>query len=115
MKCVAIVVSCAGDTSLATRLVEHLAKFPLEVKVETDEIIVSGISLDRLRHTLQDFLSANNDLSGHTLTEFEDIFTIGIMRSIDDLLIRCENCGYIAHHEDEMMIHKRIHALVKLL
>jgi len=115
MNCVAIVVSCAGDTTLATRLVEHLAKFPLEVKVEADEIIVSGISLDRLRHTLQDFLSTNNDLSGHTLTEFEDIFTIGIMRSIDDLLIRCETCGYIAQHEDEMMIHKRIHALVKLL
>ena len=115
MKCVAIVVSCAGDTSLATRLVEHLARFALEVKVETDEITVSGISLDQLRHTLQDFLSSNSDLSGHTLTEFEDIFTIGIMRSIDDLLIRCETCGYIAHHEDEMMIHKRIHALLKLL
>lgn len=115
MKCVAVVISCAGDTSLATRLLEHLARLSLEVKVEIDEIIVSDISLDRLRHALQDFLSANNDLSGHTLTEFEDIFTIGIMRSIDDLLIRCENCGYIAHHEDEMMIHKRIHALVKLL
>ncbi|HEV8386681.1 MAG TPA: hypothetical protein VGQ03_03570 [Nitrososphaera sp.] len=111
----AIVVSCAGDTSLATRLLEHLARFSFEVKVDTDEIIVSGISLDQMRHTLEDFLSANSDLSRHTLTEFEDIFTIGIMRSIDDLLIRCETCGYIAHHEDEMMIRKRIHALVKLL
>ena len=117
MNFVAIVISCAGDSELAARLLQHLLKLSLEANIDGDEIIVAKESVghDDLNQMLQAFLSANSDLAGLTLTSFDDIFTIGTMRNIDELVTRCETCGYITQHEDEMMIHKRIHAMVKLL
>lgn len=111
-----VVVSCAGDIELTLRLRDFLRGrlWAKSIEIEKDELIIDkATNRNEIKEILQEFLSSSDALSGYTLTQFEDVFTIGIMRNIDEILIRCENCGYVAHSIDELIIHKRIHAIIR--
>ena len=117
----AVVVSCAGDNELAMNLHSSLAsKFspaPADlISLKEDEITIQnkelGIKNDAVRKSLDEFVESNPDLVSYSVTEFGDIFTIGVPQSLDKVILSCEMCGYLARHEDELSIHKRTHGLL---
>ncbi|MGI0028265.1 MAG: hypothetical protein ACREAQ_00955 [Nitrososphaera sp.] len=87
---------------------------PSLISIENDEIAINGelgINNEDTRRLLGEFLAASPNLVGYSVSELDDLFTIGISQSLDKLVISCEICGYLAHDEDEMIIHKRVHGL----
>lgn len=66
-----------------------------------------------MREILHGFIKSDPDLTDHySITEFEDMFVVGIPRSLDEMIINCEMCGYIASSEEDLNIHKRTHGLI---
>ncbi len=114
-----IVINCAGDAELADRIRQFLLRSKTSpdasISIVNDEIMIqdpqSTLQDKDVRKLLDDFLASNNHPAGYSITQFGEIFTVGIPQSIDKLVISCEICGYLAHDEDELMIHKRTHAL----
>ena len=119
-----VIASCAGDSELAKRLYDFLlSTYPAAANagilaLNEDEITIDnsqlGIKNEEIRKSLSEFQSQNKDLVGYSISEFGNIFTIGILQTIDKVILSCEICGYLAHHEDEMSIHKRIHGLLSI-
>jgi len=116
---VAIVINCAGDAELAERIRHFLLRSKTlpddSISIANDEIMIQDsqptLQSEDVRKLLDDFLASSNDPAGYSLTQFGELFTVGILQSIDKLVISCEICGYLAHDEDELIIHKRTHAL----
>jgi|GEM_PF-1840729 len=114
-----IAISCAGDLEITKRLFEYLTlsmkSANASITIENDEIYVdnkqSNIKSEDVRDLLESFLTTNDDLADYAQTRLADLFTIGVKQNIDKLLISCEICGYLAHNDDELIIHKRAHAL----
>jgi hypothetical protein len=119
-----VVVSCAGDSELAKRLHDFLlSAYPSAANtgilaLTGDEVTIDnsplGIKNEAMQRSLAEFQSQNKDLVGYAISEFGNIFTIGILQSLDKVILSCEICGYLAHHEDEMSIHKRTHSLLSI-
>lgn len=66
-----------------------------------------------VREKLSNFKTSNTDLAEYSITEFGNIFTIGILQSLDKLVFSCEMCGYLARYEEELINHKKIiHSLI---
>jgi hypothetical protein len=115
-----VLVSCAGDSDLAKRLYDFLvAAYPASkdvISLDADEITIQNekprVKNKEIRQSLAEFQAANPDLEGYTIMEFEDTFTIGIQRKLDELTISCELCGSLFGSEEELDIHRRIHWLV---
>jgi hypothetical protein len=117
----AVVISCAGDSELANKLYSYLAsRFSATpaglISLKEDEITIQneelGIKNDAIRKSLDKFIRSNSDLASHSITEFGDIFTIGIPQNLDKVILSCEMCGYLARHDEELNIHKRTHGLL---
>lgn len=116
----AAIVSCAGDDDLAKRLYDYLSSIiPSNIKAITlnaDEVTIQnkelGIKNDAIRGLLGKFQSSSSDLVGYTITEFGDIFTIGIQQNLDSVMPVCEMCGYTARHDSDLNLHKRTHGLI---
>jgi hypothetical protein len=114
------VVSCAGDTELAKKLHGYLAsKFssaPYDlILLKDDEITIQkelGLDNDAIQKFLDEFVGSDPNLARYSVTEFGDIFTVGIKQSLDKVVPSCEMCGYLASDEDELNIHKRTHGLL---
>jgi hypothetical protein len=51
----------------------------------------------------------------YSITEFDDVFVVGIPKSLDEMTVNCEMCGYIALSEEVLIIHKRTHGLIFIL
>ena len=113
-----IVISCACDDQIALRLHRFLLDSQLstlaiitrdndEITIHVDQLAIEAKQVQRI---LEGFLSSNSDTTKYSVTKFGGIFTVGIKREIDELLIRCQMCGFLAHHGDELLIHKSLHA-----
>ena len=113
-----IVVSCASDNELANKLFQYLAESLPEgsISIEEDEITISkkelSLNNDAIRKILGEFVASNSDLVGYSITEFGDVFTIGIVQRLDQVVLSCEMCGYLARDENLLNIHKKTHGLV---
>lgn len=115
----AILISCAGDESLALGLHEFLSKSKwlqsATISVNNDELSIedrlNSIKTKDVQRLLEAFLALNDDLDEYSVTEFNDIFTVGIMQPTVTLLRHaCEMCGCITKTEDDLIIHRRLHA-----
>lgn len=123
-----IVVSCAGDNGLAKKINDYLmdkirssddttytslAEDELEVALEERP----GVSKDDIKKPLHDFIKPDPKLLGdrYSITEFDDLFVVGIPKSLDEMTVNCEMCGYIASGGEDLIIHKRTHGLVFIL
>ncbi|MDQ4100926.1 MAG: hypothetical protein M3115_01890 [Thermoproteota archaeon] len=73
--------------------------------------------MEDIKKLLQDFIKSYPDLlaNNYSVTEFEDVLVVGIPKSLDELTVNCEICGYIASDEEDLIIHKRTHGLVFIL
>jgi hypothetical protein len=122
-----VVINCACDTELARKIKDYLVNkiiappgnSSIYISLLEDEIeIVSerlGLSKDGIRNLLNSFIKSNPELSDYySITEFEDIFVIGIQKRLDEMVANCEICGYIASSEEDLIIHKRTHGWISL-
>ena len=123
-----IVVSCAGDNELAKKINDYLmdridsSDDTIYISLAEDELEVAleaklGVSKDDIKTLLHDFIQSDPKLLGdrYSITEFDDLFVVGIPKSLDEMIVNCEICGYIASGEEDLIIHKRTHGLVFIL
>jgi hypothetical protein len=116
---VTILVSCAGDESVALRLHNFLSKSKwlkfATISVSNDELSIEDKLIDvntkDIHRLLEAFLASNHDLHEYSVTEFNDIFTVGIKQpTVTFLRHACEMCGCITRTEDDLIVHRRLHA-----
>jgi hypothetical protein len=121
---VTIVVSCAGDNELAKDVHSHLMAriYPTDpscISLHEDEIEIADDKLEMSKKTLmrilKSYIDSHPQLANHDLTEFGDIFTIGIRHDLNEVALSCEMCGYIASSEGDLVIHRRTHGFVFVL
>jgi uncharacterized ferredoxin-like protein len=121
-----IVISCAGDNELARKINDYLedriirSKDTIYISLSEDEVEIIleklGVSKDDVKKILYDFIKSDSELADrYSLTEFDDVFIVGIPKSLDEMTINCEICGYIASGEEDLIIHKRTHGLIFML
>ena len=115
-----ILINFAGDLFLAEAVKDYLSSkgFVLNVHMtpDRDEISIS-IQENNMRkgnilikEILRNYLDEHN-LTKYNVTEFENIFTVGIPKKIEDIsnLLMCEICGWRLNTEEELLIHRRTH------
>ena len=114
-----LIISCASDESVAMRLRDFLSKSKwlrfATISVNNDEITIEGrpISVKRqdIRRLLEAFLASNDDLKEYSVTEYNDLYIVGIMQPTEKLLRHaCDMCGCITKTEDDLIVHRRLHA-----
>ncbi|MDQ3852410.1 MAG: hypothetical protein M3251_00685 [Thermoproteota archaeon] len=121
-----IVINCAGDNELARKINDYLidrivpSKDTIYISLSEDEVEILieklGVSRDDIRKLLHEFIKSNAELAdNYLITEFDDVFVIGIPKSLDEMTVNCEICGYIASSEEDLIIHKRTHGLIFIL
>jgi uncharacterized ferredoxin-like protein len=121
-----IVINCAGDNELARKINDYLmgkitqSSDTIYISLSEDEIEIVleklGVSKDEIRKLLDDFIKSNPELlDDYSVTEFNDVFVVGIPKSLDEMTVNCEICGYVASSEDDLNIHKRTHGLIFIL
>jgi hypothetical protein len=121
-----IVINCAGDNELARKINDYLrdrivqSKDTIYISLSEDEIEIVleklGVSKDEIRKILHDFIKSDLDLvEYYSITEFDDVFVVGMPKSLDEMTVYCEMCGYIASSEEDLNIHKRTHGLIFVL
>jgi hypothetical protein len=121
-----VVINCAGDNQLARKINEYLrdrmipSKDNIYISLSEDEVEIVleklGVSKDEIRKLLNEFIKSTPELAdSYSITEFEDMFVVGIPKSLDEMTVNCEICGYIALSEEDLNIHKRIHGLIFIL
>ena len=122
-----IVISCAGDRELARKINDFLvgkitqSSNTIYISLTEDEIEIVleklGVSRDDVKKLLHDFIKSDPTLLAdrYSITEFDEVFIVGIPKSLDEMTVNCEICGYIASDEEDLIIHKRTHGLIFIL
>ena len=121
-----IIINCAGDNELARKINDYLMRkiTPSNdtsyISLSEDELEIvlekSGVSRDAIRKLLYNFIKSSPKLADYySITEFEDVFVVGIPKSLDEMTVNCEICGYIASSEEDLHVHKRTHGLIFIL
>jgi hypothetical protein len=121
-----IVISCAGDNELARKINDYLmdkitqSSDTIYISLSEDEVEIVleklGVSKDEIRKLLEDFIKSSPELADdYSITEFDDVFVVGIPKSLDEMTVNCEMCGYIASSEEDLIIHKRTHGMIFVL
>ena len=118
-----IIVNCAGDNELARKIYGYLidriisSKDTTYISLSEDQIEIVleklGVSRDYIREQLHEFIRTDPELADfYSITEFDDVFVVGILKRLDEMIVNCEMCGYIASSEEDLNIHKRTHGLI---
>ena len=118
-----IVINCAGDNELARKINNYLlSKITLSddaayISLYEDELEIGleklGVSRESIIKLLQEFVNSNPELADrYSVTEFDDVIVVGITKSLDEMVVNCEMCGYIAASKEDLNIHKRTHGLI---
>jgi hypothetical protein len=121
-----IIINCAGDNELARKIYGYLidriisSKDTTYILLSEDQIEIVleklGVSRDYIREQLHEFIRTDPELADfYSITEFDDVFVVGILKRLDEMIVNCEMCGYIASSEEDLNIHKRTHGLIFIL
>ena len=121
-----VVINCAGDNELARKVNDYMMdkiKQPhdtIHISLSEDEVEIVleklGVSRDDIRKLLHEFIKSTHELANYySITEFDDVIILGIPVSLDEMIVNCEMCGYIASSEEDLIIHKRTHGLIFIL
>ncbi len=121
-----ILINCAGDNELARKINDYLvgkithSNDTTHVLLSEDEleIVVEKLedAKDEIRKLLNEHINSNPELADYySITEFNDMFIVGIPKRLDEMTVNCEMCGYIASSEEDLNIHKRTHGLIFIL
>jgi hypothetical protein len=96
-----IVINCVGDNELARKINDYLmdrivlSKDTIYISHSEDELEIVleklGVSRDDIRMMLHDFIKSDPELTdSYSITEFEDMFVVGIPKSLDEMIVNCE-------------------------
>jgi uncharacterized ferredoxin-like protein len=118
-----IMISCAGDNELARIINDYLmdkitqSHDTIYISLLEDEVEIVleklGVSREDIGKLLNVFIKSNPELAdSYSITEFDNVFVVGIPKSVDEMTVNCEMCGYIASSEEDLIIHKRTHGLI---
>jgi hypothetical protein len=118
-----IIINCAGDNELARKIYGYLmdriisSKDTTYISLSEDQIEIVleklGVSRDYIREQLHEFIRTDPELADfYSIIEFDDVFVVGILKRLDEMIVNCEMCGYIASSEEDLNIHKRTHGLI---
>jgi uncharacterized ferredoxin-like protein len=118
-----IMISCAGDNELARKINDYLmdkitqSHDTIYISLLEDEVEIVleklGVSREDIGKLLNVFIKSNPELAdSYSITEFDNVFVVGIPKSVDEMTVNCEMCGYIALSEEVLIIHKRTHGLI---
>ena len=121
-----IIMNCAGDNELARKIYGYLmdriisSKDTTYISLSEDQIEMVleklGVSRDYIREQLHEFIRTDPELADfYSIIEFDDVFVVGILKRLDEMIVNCEMCGYIASSEEDLNIHKRTHGLIFIL
>jgi hypothetical protein len=121
-----IIINCAGDNELARKIYGYLidriisSKDTTYISLSEDQIEIVleklGVYRDYIREQLHEFIRTDPELADfYSITEFDDVFVVGILKRLDEMIVNCEMCGYIASSEEDLNIHKRTHGLIFIL
>ncbi len=121
-----ILINCAGDNELARKINDYLvgkiarSNDTTQVLLSEDEleIVVEKLedAKDEIRKLLNEHIKSNPELADYySITEFNDMFIVGIPKRLNEMTVNCEMCGYIASSEEDLNIHKRTHGLIFIL
>jgi hypothetical protein len=121
-----IIMNCAGDNELARKIYGYLmdriisSKDTTYISLSEDQIEIVleklGVSRDYIREQLHEFIRTDPELADfYSIIEFDDVFVVGILKRLDEMIVNCEMCGYIASSEEDLNIHKRTHGLILIL
>jgi hypothetical protein len=121
-----IIMNCAGDNELARKIYGYLmdriisSKDTTYISLSEDQIEIVleklGVSRDYIREQLHEFIRTDPELADfYSIIEFDDVFVVGILKRLDEMIVNCEMCGYIASSEEDLNIHKRTHGLIFIL
>lgn len=121
-----IIINCAGDSGLARKINDYLmdkicpVSDTIYISLWEDEVEIIleklHVSRDDIRKLLHNFVGADPELARYySITEFHDVFVIGVPKRLDEMTVNCEMCGYIASSEEDLNLHKRTHGLVFIL
>ena len=119
-------MNCAGDNELARKIYGYLidriisSKDTTYISLSEDQIEIVleelGVSRDYIREQLHEFIRTDSELADfYSIIEFDDVFVVGILKRLDEMIVNCEMCGYIASSEEDLNIHKRTHGLIFIL
>jgi hypothetical protein len=118
-----IVINCAGDNELTRKISDYLlskitsSDDAAHISLYEDELEIGleklGVSRESIIKLLQEFVNSNPELAErYSVTEFDDVLVVGITKSLDEMVVNCEMCGYIAASKEDLNIHKRTHGLI---
>jgi hypothetical protein len=121
-----IIMNCAGDNELARKIYGYLmdriisSKDTTYISLSEDQIEIVleklGVSRDYIREQLHEFIRTDPELADfYSIIEFDDVIVVGILKRLDEMIVNCEMCGYIASSEEDLNIHKRTHGLIFIL
>jgi hypothetical protein len=121
-----IIMNCAGDNELARKIYGYLmdriisSKDTTYISLSEDQIEIVleklGVSRDYIREQLHEFIRTDPELADfYSIIELDDVFVVGILKRLDEMIVNCEMCGYIASSEEDLNIHKRTHGLIFIL
>ena len=96
-----VVVNCAGDSELARKINDYLVSkiahpndaIYISLLEDEVEIVLEKLrpSKDVIRTLLESFIKSNPELADYySITEFDDIFVVGIQKSLDEMVANCE-------------------------
>ena len=118
-----IVINCAGDNELTRKIKDYLlskitsSNDAAYISLYEDELEIGleklGVSRESIIKLLQEFVNSNPELADrYSVTEFDDVLVVCITKSLDEMVVNCEMCGYIAASKEDLNIHKRTHGLI---
>jgi hypothetical protein len=121
-----IVINCAGDNDLARKINDYMidkvtqSHDTIYISLSEDEVEIVleklGVSRDEVKKLLYGFIKSKRELAdNYSITEFNDVFVVGIQKSLDEMTVNCEICGYIASSEEDLIVHKKMHGLIFIL
>ena len=121
-----VVINCAGNNELARKINDYLmdkitqSRDTIYISLSEDEVEIVleklGVSRDYIREQLHEFIRTDSELADfYSIIEFDDVFVVGILKRLDEMIVNCEMCGYIASSEEDLNIHKRTHGLIFIL
>ncbi|MDQ3836685.1 MAG: hypothetical protein M3270_07105 [Thermoproteota archaeon] len=98
-----IIINCAGDNVLAGKIRDYLtnkiitppSKDTIYISLSEDEveIVLEKLALPKedIRKLLDEFLKSDPELAdGYSITEFDDLFIVGIPKRLDEMVSNCE-------------------------
>ena len=116
-----LIINFANNTTLAKKVYDYVSNILTnKMKLENDNIVIgleknnsNRTTKKEIKETLQKYLKSNEIYNDLQISEFDNVITIGIPKSIFEITDSkfCEICGFQMTNEEELLVHRRCHGI----